>query len=173
MSPSDLISFARGAPSADIIDLDGLREAAGKAFEEDPAGTTAYGTAIGYVPLRAWIAEKHGVDVSQVIVTNGSMQADAFLFDTLVEPGDAVVVERPTYDRTLLGLRQRGAEIVPVDLEPDGIDVDALAKLLEGGLRPKLAHIIPNFQNPAGYTLSRAKRDRLLELAREYDFLVF
>ena len=86
-------------------------------------------------------------------------------------PGDAVVVERPTYDRTLLGLRQRGAECVPVELEPDGIDVDALAKLLEGGLRPKLAHIIPNFQNPAGYTLSREKRDRLLELAREYDFL--
>jgi 2-aminoadipate transaminase len=173
MPPSDLISFARGAPSADIIDLDGLREAAGKAFEEDPAGTTAYGTAIGYVPLRAWIAEKHGVDVSQVVVTNGSMQADAFLFDTLVEPGDAVIVERPTYDRTLLGLRQRGAEIVPVELEPDGIDVEALARLLDGGLRPKLAHIIPNFQNPAGYTLSRAKRDRLLELAREYDFLVF
>jgi 2-aminoadipate transaminase len=173
MSPADLISFARGAPSSDIIDLEGLQEAAAKAFAEDPAGTTAYGTAIGYVPLRAWIAEKHGVDPAQVIVTNGSMQADAFLFDALVEPGDAVIVERPTYDRTLLGLRQRGAEIVPVDLESDGLDVEALAGLLEGGLRPKLAHIIPNFQNPAGYTLSREKRDRLLELAREYDFIVF
>jgi 2-aminoadipate transaminase len=173
MPPADLISFARGAPSADIIDLDGLREAAARAFEEDPAGTTGYGTAIGYVPLRAWIAEKHGVDPSQVIVTNGSMQADAFLFDALVSPGDAVVVERPTYDRTLLGLRERGAEIVPVELEPDGLNVEALARLLEGGLRPKLAHIIPNFQNPAGYTLSREKRDRLLALAREYDFIVF
>jgi 2-aminoadipate transaminase len=173
MSPADLISFARGAPSSDIIDLEGLQEAAAKAFAEDPAGTTAYGTAIGYVPLRAWIAEKHGVDPAQVIVTNGSMQADAFLFDALVEPGDAVIVERPTYDRTLLGLRERGAEIVPVDLESDGLDVEALAGLLEGGLRPKLAHIIPNFQNPAGYTLSREKRDRLLELAREYDFIVF
>jgi 2-aminoadipate transaminase len=173
MSPADLISFARGAPSSDIIDLEGLQEAAAQAFAEDPAGTTAYGTAIGYVPLRAWIAEKHGVDPAQVIVTNGSMQADAFLFDALVEPGDAVIVERPTYDRTLLGLRERGAEIVPVDLESDGLDVEALAGLLEGGLRPKLAHIIPNFQNPAGYTLSREKRDRLLELAREYDFIVF
>jgi 2-aminoadipate transaminase len=173
MSSGDLISFARGAPSADIIDLEGLRDAAAKAFEEDPAGATAYGTAIGYVPLRAWIAEKHGVDPQNVIITNGSMQADAFLFDALVEPGDAVIVERPTYDRTLLGLRERGAEVVPVDLEPDGIDVEALARLLDGGLRPKLAHIIPNFQNPAGYTLSRSKRDRLLELAREYDFLVF
>jgi 2-aminoadipate transaminase len=173
MSPSDTISFARGAPSSDIIDLDGLKDAAVKAFEADPAGTTAYGTAIGYVPLRAWIAEKHGVDPAQVIVTNGSMQADAFLFDALVEPGDTVIVERPTYDRTLLGLRERGAEIVPVDLEPDGLDVEALATLLEGGLRPKLAHIIPNFQNPAGYSLSAPKRERLLALAREYGFVVF
>ena len=173
MSPADSISFARGAPSADIIDLDGLKEAAARAFEDDPAGTTAYGTAIGYVPLREWIAEKHGVEASQVIVTNGSMQADAFLFDALVQPGDAVIVERPTYDRTLLGLRERGADIVPVDLQSDGLDVEALAELLDGGLRPKLAHVIPNFQNPAGYTLSRAKRDRLLELAREYDFVVF
>jgi DNA-binding transcriptional MocR family regulator len=101
------------------------------------------------------------------------MQADAFLFDALVGAGDAVVVERPTYDRTLLGLRQRGAEIVPVTLDADGIDVEELARLLEGGLRPKLAHVIPNFQNPAGYTLSAQRRTRLLELAEQYDFIVF
>src|ERR1044071_6167806 len=138
----DTISFARGAPSLDIVDVEGLKAAATRAFERDPAGTTAYGTAVGYAPLREWIAEKHGVDVSQVIVTNGSMQADAFLFDALVEPGDTVVVEKPTYDRTLLGLRQRGADIVPIELESDGLDVEALAQALEGGLRPKLAHII-------------------------------
>jgi DNA-binding transcriptional MocR family regulator len=106
-------------------------------------------------------------------VTNGSMQADAFLFEQLVQPGDAVVVERPTYDRTLLSLRQRGADVRMVELEGDGIDVEALAELLAGGLAPRLAHIIPNFQNPAGYTLSLPKRERLLELAREHDFLVF
>ncbi|MCW3064667.1 MAG: PLP-dependent aminotransferase family protein [Solirubrobacterales bacterium] len=168
-----VISFARGAPSLDIVDVDGLREAAERAFTEDPGGTTAYGTAIGYVPLREWIAARHDVEAERVIVTNGSMQADAFLFDLLVQPGDAVIVERPTYDRTLLGLRDRGAEIHAVELEPDGIDVDALERLLEGGLRPKLAHIIPNFQNPAGYTLSLAKRERLLALAREHEFTIF
>jgi DNA-binding transcriptional MocR family regulator len=101
------------------------------------------------------------------------MQADAFLFEHLVDSGDAVVVERPTYDRTLLSLRQRGAEVRMVELEPDGIDVAELARLLGDGLQPRLAHIIPNFQNPAGYTLSRAKRDALLELAREHDFRIF
>jgi 2-aminoadipate transaminase len=167
------ISFARGAPSLDIVDVEGLSEAAQRAFADDPAGTTAYGTSVGYVPLREWIAEQHGVDVDQVLVTNGSMQADAFLFQLLVNPGDAVVVESPTYDRTLLNLRNRGADIRMIELETDGIDVDGLEDLLKDGLRPTLAHIIPNFQNPAGYTLSAPKREKLLSLAAEYDFTLF
>jgi 2-aminoadipate transaminase len=169
------ISFARGAPSLDIVDVDGLRDAATRAFASDPAGTTAYGTSIGYPRLRSWIADRHGVDPERVLVTNGSMQADAFLFEQLVRSGDEVIVERPTYDRTLLSLRQRGARVHAVELEPDGIDTEALARLLSGaaGAQPTLAHIIPNFQNPAGYTLSFEKRRRLLELAAEHGFIVF
>jgi 2-aminoadipate transaminase len=167
------ISFARGAPSLDIVDVEGLREAAANAFAADPGGVTAYGTSVGYLPLRGWIAEQHGVDPKRVLVTNGSMQADAFLFDALVEPGDSVIVERPTYDRTLLSLRNRGADVRPVELEPDGIDVAALERVLAAGASPKLAHIIPNFQNPAGYTLSADKREHLLELARAHGFTIF
>jgi 2-aminoadipate transaminase len=167
------ISFARGAPSLDIVDVDSLRAAADRAFEADPGGMTGYGTAIGYPPLRQWIAERHQVEPEQVIVTNGSMQADAFLFDALVSAGDSVIVERPTYDRTLLSLRNRGADVRAVELEPDGIDVAALERVLAAGANPKLAHIIPNFQNPAGYTLSAPKRERLLELARQHGFTVF
>jgi 2-aminoadipate transaminase len=167
------ISFARGAPSLDIVDVDGLRAAAERAFAEDPAGMTAYGTAIGYRPLRDWIAEYHQVDQNQVLVTNGSMQADAFLFDALVSDGDAVVVERPTYDRTLLSLRARGADVRAVELETDGIDVAAVERVLVAGARPKLAHIIPNFQNPAGCTLSHDKRTTLVELARQHEFMIF
>jgi DNA-binding transcriptional MocR family regulator len=169
----DTISFARGAPSLDIIDVDGLQAAAESAFSSDPGGVTAYGTAIGYPPLRQWIAERHQVEPEQVMVTNGSMQADAFLFDALVSPGDVVIVERPTYDRTLLSLRERGADVRMVELEPDGIDVAALERVLAAGARPKLAHIIPNFQNPAGCTLSAEKRHALLELAREHEFTIF
>jgi 2-aminoadipate transaminase len=169
------ISFARGAPSLDIVDVEGLRDAAVRAFESDPAGTTAYGTAVGYPRLRAWIANRHGVEPERVLVTNGSMQADAFLFEQLVGPGDDVIVERPTYDRTLLSLRERGAKVHAVELEHDGIDTDALASLLKGApsISPQLAHIIPNFQNPAGYTLSPAKRQALLALAAEHNFWVF
>lgn len=173
MPAADLISFARGAPSLDIVDVEGLKAAATRAFDNDPAGTTGYGTSVGYLPLRAWIAEHHGVTPEHVLVTNGSMQADAFLFDELVSAGTPVIVEKPTYDRTLLGLRNRGADVRPVSLQTDGIDTAELRALLESGVRPSLAHIIPNFQNPAGYTLSEAKRRELLDLAAEYDFLIF
>jgi 2-aminoadipate transaminase len=171
---ADSISFARGAPSLDIVDVEGLKDAATRAFTEDPAGTTAYGTSVGYVPLREWVAEKHGVEVEQVLVTNGSMQADAFLFQLLVGSGDDVVVESPTYDRTLLNLRNRGANVHMVELETDGISTARLEELLASQeVQPKLAHVIPNFQNPAGYTLSAAKRADLLRLAAEYDFVLF
>jgi DNA-binding transcriptional MocR family regulator len=167
------ISFARGAPSLDIVDVEGLREAAVRAFDTDPGGMVGYGTAVGYVPLREWIAEQHGVAVEQVLVTNGSMQADAFLFQLIVGPGDPVVVESPTYDRTLLNLRNREADLHMVELQTDGIDTAGLRSLLETGVRPKLAHVIPNFQNPAGYTLSAEKRTELLALAADYDFTIF
>ena len=173
MEAAQPITFARGAPSLDIIPEEDLRVAAGRAFETDPAGTFSYGTAGGYVPLRDWIAERHGVSREQVIATNGSMQADAFLFQLLVQPGDTVVVEAPTYDRTLLALRELGAEILAIPMQGDGLDVEGLSRALEAGARPKLAHVIPNFQNPAGATLSLEKRRRLLELADRYEFVVF
>jgi 2-aminoadipate transaminase len=167
------ISLARGAPSLDIIAVDDLKAAAQAAFERDPAGTFAYGTSAGYPRLVEWIANKHGVHPDQVVATNGSMQADAFLFQKLVQPGDVVVVEAPTYDRTLLALRELGAEILAIPLEADGIDVGALEIALQEGARPTLAHIIPNFQNPAGCTLSLEKRRRLLALAGEHGFTIF
>lgn len=173
MASAATISFARGAPSLDIVDVPGLKAAAERAFDSDPGGTTAYGTSIGYGRLRAWIADKHGVKPERVIVTNGSMQADAFLFEHLVRPRDEVIVERPTYDRTLLSLRTRGAQINAIELDQDGIDIAALTTLLDRGTKPKLAHIIPNFQNPAGYTMSLAKREQLVSLAGKHDFVIF
>jgi 2-aminoadipate transaminase len=167
------ISLSRGAPSLDIVAVDDLKLAAQRAFERDPAGSFAYGTSAGYPRLLEWLAKKHEVTPERLLATNGSMQADAFLFQELVEPGDVVVVEAPTYDRTLLSLTKLGAELLPIELEADGLDVGALEGALQGGARPKLAHVIPNFHNPAGCTLSLDKRRRLLELAREYGFTIF
>ena len=173
MSSSPPISFARGAPSLDIVAVDELRLAAARALEQDPLGAFSYGTSVGYPPLREWIAEQHGVAPERVIVTNGSMQADAFLFQTLVDPGDVVVVEAPSYDRTLLSLQAQGADLLAIPLEADGIDTGALVEALGAGARPKLAHIIPNFHNPAGCTLSLEKRRLLLDLAGSHGFTIF
>jgi 2-aminoadipate transaminase len=167
------ISLSRGAPSLDIIAVDDLRVATQAALERDPGGMLAYGTSAGYPRLLEWLSKKHDVAPDQLVATNGSMQADAFLFCELVEPGDVVVVEAPTYDRTLLSLTKLGAEILAIPLEEDGIDVGALEAALDKGARPTLAHVIPNFQNPAGCTLSLEKRRRLVELAREYGFTIF
>jgi 2-aminoadipate transaminase len=173
MTSPQLISFARGAPSLDIVDVSGLKAAAVRAFEIDPAAVTGYGPGAGYGPLREWIAARYAVEVDQVLLTNGSLQADAFIFEHVINPGDDVIVEKPTYDRTLLSLRSMGAKVHQVSLDRDGIDTAELRQLLESGLRPKLAHIIPNFQNPAGVTLSLERRRQLLALAEEFGFTIF
>jgi DNA-binding transcriptional MocR family regulator len=169
----DTISFARGAPSADILPHDAVRDAAARALAEDWEKALSYGTGIGHPGLCRWVAERHGgLDASQVMIANGSMEAAAMLFEHLLEPGDRVVVEQPTYDRTLLLLQRAGVELVPVPLEADGLDVSALETALAEG-PVKLAHIIPNFHNPAGCTLSAEKRVRLAELAAEHGFWIF
>jgi Transcriptional regulators containing a DNA-binding HTH domain and an aminotransferase domain (MocR family) and their eukaryotic orthologs len=169
---SDLISFARGAPSADILPVEAVREAAATALEDDWERALSYGKGEGHRGLVEWIAERHSIAPAQVMVTNGSLEAGAMLFEHLLEPGDRVIVEQPSYDRTLLLLGRLGVELVPVALEADGLDVGELESVLKDG-PVKLAHLIPNFHNPAGCTLSASKRERVLELATEHGFWVF
>jgi 2-aminoadipate transaminase len=170
---SDTISFARGAPSADILPHEQVREAAARALAEDWERALSYGTGTGHPGLCEWVAERHGgLEPSQVMIANGSLEAGAMLFEHLLGPGDRVAVEQPTYDRTLLLLQRIGVELVPIPLEADGLDVGALESALDQGPL-KFAHVIPNAHNPAGCTLSAQKRARLVELAAEYDFWIF
>jgi DNA-binding transcriptional MocR family regulator len=166
------ISFARGAPSADILPHEAVREAAGRALESDWEKALSYGTGRGHLGLCEWIADLHDVQPEQVMVTNGSMEAAALLFRHLVSEGDRVVVEQPTYDRTLLLLRQAGADVVGAALEADGVDPAAVESAAADGA-VKLAHVIPNFHNPAGCTLSIEKRRKLVSLAADHGFLLF
>lgn len=169
---AETISFARGAPSADIIPAEAVREAAARALESDWKRALSYGTGRGHPGLCEWIAELHGVDPERVMVTNGSMEAASLLFRHFVGAGDRVVVEQPSYDRTLLILDRIGAERVGVHLEADGVDVERLAEAT-AGIDTVLAHVIPNFHNPAGCTLSAEKRLRLVGLAAERGFYLF
>jgi len=169
-----MISFARGAPSADLLPVDAVRTAAAAALEHDSTRALSYGTGIGHPGLCEWIAERHGgIDAGRVMVTNGSLEAGWMLFSHLLAAGDEVVVEQPSYDRTLLMLDKLGVDRIGIPLEADGIEVAGLEQALADGHRPKLVHVIPNFHNPAGCTLSEHKRRRLVELSAEHGFWIF
>jgi DNA-binding transcriptional MocR family regulator len=166
----DTISLARGVPAPECIPVAELAACAAAAIERDGTTVLSYGPVGGYEPLRESIADRHGVEPSRVLVTNGSLQGLAFLADRFA--GARVLVEQPTYDRPLKLLAARGADVVAVPMDDDGLDLDALAQTLDTGPKPAFLYTIPTFQNPSGRTLTTERRHRLVELARERDLLV-
>jgi 2-aminoadipate transaminase len=166
----DTISFARGIPGPDLLPVAEFGACAQRALERDGAAALNYGPPGGYPPLRAWIAERHGVDPVRVIVTNGSLQGFAFVARHFVEGGSRFWVEAPCYDRSLQILRRLGATVEKVELADDGLDVDVLAEGLRAG---DVVYTIPTFQNPSGRTLSNQNRRRLVELAQERGATLF
>ncbi len=168
----DAISFARGAPCPEALSGDLIATVTAAALSHDATRILSYGTGQGYPPLREVLAHEHGVHPDQVFVTNGSLQGYVFMLENLLSPGDLVAVESPTYDRALLQLQLHGMEVLPLGMQSDGFDVDALAAACAAGRVPKLLYTIPNFQNPSGATLSHEKRLALLELVDRYGFWV-
>ncbi|MDX6408184.1 MAG: 2-aminoadipate transaminase [Gaiellaceae bacterium] len=166
----ETISFARGVPAPECLPVDELADCARAALERDGRTVLSYGPSSGYGPLRDWIAERHGVDPSRVLITNGSLQGMVFLADRFA--GERVLVEEPTYDRPLKILAAHGVDTVPVAMDDEGLDLDALAKALDEGAKPAFLYTIPTFQNPSGRTLSEERRHRLVELARRHELLV-
>jgi 2-aminoadipate transaminase len=161
-----LISFARGAPAPECIPVELLADCARAAILED-AGALAYGPVGGYGPLREWLGELHGVDAARVLIANGGLQALGFVAQALLG-GDSrrVLVEGPTYDRTLTILARLGAEVEAVPMDDEGLDLDALAAALDRGPRPAFVYTIPTFQNPSGRTLGLERRRELATLVR-------
>jgi 2-aminoadipate transaminase len=162
-----MISFARGAPAPECLDAELLADCARAAITRDPA-VLAYGPGGGYGPLREWLGSRHGVEPGRVIVTNGGLQGFVFYAEELLaaRPG-RVLVEAPTYDRPLKILARLGAEAVPIAMDEEGLDPDALARELGAG-ETSFLYTIPTFQNPSGRTLSTERRQRVVELAREH-----
>jgi DNA-binding transcriptional MocR family regulator len=166
----ETISFARGVPAPECLPVQELADCARAALERDGDTVLSYGSAAGYGPLRNWIAERHSVEPARVLVTNGSLQGMVFLAERFA--GERVLVEAPTYDRPLKILAAHGVETIPIAMDDEGLDPDALGAALEGGKKPAFLYTIPTFQNPSGRTLSEARRHRLVELVREHDLLV-
>ena len=172
-----IISFAGGFPDSAMFDVDGIRAATERALTEEPGAALQYGATEGYQPLReqlsAFMASKgaQGVAPEQLIVTTGSQQALDLLGKTMIGPGDKVIVEGPTFLATIQCFRLYGAEVISAPIDGDGVQVDALEKLIAEH-RPKLVYLIPTFGNPSGATLSLARRKKVLELAVKYQTLL-
>jgi DNA-binding transcriptional MocR family regulator len=153
------ISFARGIPAPECLPVSELAECAKAALERDGRTILSYGSTLGYEPLREWIGERHGVGPERVVITNGSLQGFHFVLDHFAGRGP-VIVERPTYDRP----RKILPSLAEVPLDGDGLDVDALEQLLDGGGEFAFLYTIPTFQNPVGVTLTLDRRKRLADL---------
>ncbi len=165
------ISFARGVPAPECLPVEELADCARAAIERDGRTILSYGPASGYQPLREWIAERHGVDPTRVVLTNGSLQGFVFLASHFAGRG-RVLVEAPTYDRPLKILGELGADVAAIPQDDDGLDVAALEEeLRKGGV--SLLYTIPTFQNPSGRTLALERRLRLVELARTHEVVLF
>ena len=159
-------------PAPECLAVEELADCARAALERDGRAILSYGPGGGYGPLREWLAERHGVEPSRIVITSGSLQGFVFLAEQLVRPGTRVLVEAPTYDRPLKILTRLGAEIVPLEMDEEGLLPDAVEESLDAGEAPAFLYTIPTFQNPSGRTLSVERRLRLAELARERALLV-
>ncbi len=172
-----IISFAGGFPDSAMFDVEGLRAASARALEEEPGAALQYGATEGYGPLReqlaALMAAKGAQDVApdDLIVTTGSQQALDLLGKTLISPGDKVIVEGPTFLATIQCFRLYGAELISAPIDGDGVQTDALEKLIAEH-RPKFVYLIPTFGNPSGATLSLERRRAVLEMAVRHNTLI-
>ena len=172
-----IISFAGGFPDSALFDVDGIRQASLAALEQDPGAALQYGATEGYGPLReqlvAFMAHKGVADLraEQLIVTTGSQQALDLLGKVLINPGDKVIVEGPTFLATINCFRLYGADLVSAPIDGQGVDTDALERLIAEH-RPKFVYIIPTFGNPSGALLSLARRKAVLEMAVKYQTLI-
>ena len=171
MSTNETINFTRGVPANESFPIAELIDAATAAFQQQGVAMMQYGPALGFAPLREWIAQWQGVQPSQVLTGNGSLELIEFLCRMMIRPGDIVFTESPTYDRTITLLRRHQAHVVGIPLEPDGPNMTALETALSKQT-PKFFYLIPDFQNPAGATCSGAKRRRIVELAEQYNFML-
>lgn len=172
MSSSErTINFTRGVPADEAFPAPELAECVTAILRERRVQVLQYGPSAGFLPLREWLAARHGVAVEQVLLGNGSLPFIDLLGWALLERGDTVLVESPTYDRTLTLLRRHGARIAGVPITGDGLDLDALEAAVRR-TRPRLLYTIPDFQNPSGATATLANRRRVAELAAEHGFWI-
>ena len=170
-----MISFAGGNPSLAALPDQLVSELSVQAMKENGKAILQYGATEGYPPLleslKSWIPETLGFNPPVILPVTGSTQAMDLLCKALINPGDRIIVENPSFLGNMQCMKLYEAELVPVDSEEDGLNTDHLEQLIREK-QPKMIYTIPTFQNPTGKTLSLKKRKKVAELANQYGVIV-
>lgn len=178
-SPPGVLSMTGGFPNPATFPTDEVDEIAARLVRDDAAVALQYAPAPGIASVREHLRDRQETlqrlrpADDELMVTSGGMECIALMCQALIDPGDAVAVEGPTYLGALMAFAGAEASLVEIEMDDDGLVVEALAERLAGGLRPKLLYTIPEYQNPTGRTLPLDRRHALVELCRRHDVLVF
>jgi len=172
----DLISFAGGLPNPISFPIDEMEDAVQKVLKTNGVKALQYSTTAGYEPLRAFVAKRYekwgvkGVQPDDIVITNGSQQALDMISACLINPGDEIVVEDPTYLAALQAFHLYDPKVLTVRLNEDGVDCPQLESVLKNSA-PQFMYAIPNFQNPTGLCYSAAVREKAAEIIGRSDML--
>jgi 2-aminoadipate transaminase len=178
-SPPGVLSMTGGFPNPATFPTDELDEIAARLVREDAAVALQYTPCAGIASVRDYLIDRQETlqgrrpDYDALIVTSGGMECIALMCQALIDPGDSIAVEAPTYLGALMAFAGAEADVVAIEMDDDGLRIDALARQLEAGLRPKFLYTIPEYQNPTGRTLPLDRRRQLVELCRAHGVLIF
>ena len=178
-TPPGVLSMTGGFPNPATFPTDVLAELTARLLRDDAGVALQYTPCEGLPSVREYLLDRQEQfqgrrpKLEELIVTSGGMECIALMCQALLDPGDTVAVEGPTYLGALLAFAGAEADVHAIPMDDDGLVVDALAERLEAGLRPKLLYVIPDFQNPTGRTLPLERRHALVDLCRRHGVLVF
>ena len=173
-----VISFAAGNPAPEAFPVDTIRKISAELFEKDPILALQYNITEGYPKLRDLLKQRMAAqqcfdaDADDLITTSGAQQANELSCKVLLNRGDTLFCEAPSFIGSLNAFRSYGVDLVGIPMEQDGMDLAAMEEAVKASKSPKLVYVIPNFQNPTGRVMSLEKRKGLYELACKYDFII-
>lgn len=172
------ISLSAGNPAPEAFPVKPLAEISAKLMAENPILALQYSTTEGYTPLRdhlrAYMRKKHntGRDFDDILITSGAQQIMDLFTKSILNEGETVLTEAPSFIGTLNDFRSYRAKLVGIPMDTDGMNMEALEKALRTEKNVKFIYTIPNFQNPSGITMSLEKRKKLYDLAKQYGVMI-
>lgn len=174
----EVVSLSAGNPSPEAFPIEEIKEISARLLEENPIGVLQYSVTEGYPQLRETLKEymkSHhnvGKDFDDILITTGAQQIMDLATKSLVNEGDVVITEAPSFIGSLNTFRSYNAKLVGVNIDDDGMNMEELEKALKTHKNARFIYTIPNFQNPSGITMSLEKRKKMYELAKKYNVLI-